>query len=298
MDNREPRWISFFFVLGSRFPVTFPNPMSTAEFDHLVATWADQSTGTVCAAVAERYRKEGRLPDALSLADECVHRWPEYLPGHLVRGLTIRDQGDLSAADAALLAALAIDPSHPVVLEELAHIAELRGARADASAWQQLRDASAEPAPPGLPGFLASPAYQDSVADMHRFDGSFEEDFEEPSDELLTESLAALYQAQGHLERAAEVYSVLASRTPDNPTLAQRRDAIQEEMARSRPRPYDARQSGGAPLGRWLRTIAIGRPQSDATPRGGYDAFYQTAPVREPTEDLAAFQNWLKGLGR
>lgn len=276
---------------------SFDAPVSS-DFDHLAATWHEHPTGTACAAVADSYRKRNQLAEASALALQCVERWPEFLPGHLVLARVRRDTGEFPGAERALLAALATDPAHPVVLRELAALADARGNVADGKAWRQLGEAAAEPNPVGLPAFLAGPAFMGDEPDSASDDARLDEDPGDPGEEVFTESLAALYQAQGHLERAAEVYSVLAERTPHNAVLASRRDALIGDIARQRPRPYDSRVSGGAAVGQWLRGIAVTPARRRPEPEAGYDAFFRSAPTREAPEDFEAFQNWLKGLGR
>jgi hypothetical protein len=115
---------------------------------------------------------------------------------------------------------------------------------------------------------------------------------------LLSESLAALYRRQGHLDRAREVYAALSARDPGNSNLSSERDALDAEIAASRPLPFDARVTGGTSLANWLEGMA-GAERNEPPPVTGYDAFVGAdAPAARDMSDFDAFQDWLKGLPR
>ncbi len=284
-------------------PRIFLRPMpvvpENADLLHLIATWRTHPTGTAGAAVAEWYRMQGALVEAGDIAEACLDAWPDSLPARLVLARICRDSGDTDRAAALLGTALGVDASHPVVLGDLAALAETTGHPADARAWRQLVDAATEPTLPDLPAFLAGP----TIGMVDEGDGPELADLVlEPGDpgaEVLSESLAALYQAQGHLERAAEVYEALAERDPGHADLAQRRDQLRAELAARRPRPHDARESGGLSVADWLHQLALTGPPSAPGARAAYDDFFlPSTPRRGGTDDLEAFQQWLKELGR
>ncbi len=118
---------------------------------------------------------------------------------------------------------------------------------------------------------------------------------------MLSESLAALYRRQGHLDRALEVYAALSARDPGNSALATQRDALAAEIAASRPLPFDARISGGTSLSQWFGAMTAAAPQSPPAATG-YDAFVGTDQTAQSAphdmSDFDAFQDWLKGLPR
>lgn len=252
------------------------------DLEHLAAQWADQPDGLAFAALAEGLRKRGSHAEALAIVAAGLEHHPRHLPAFMVLSRVHADEGRLDDAEGALREALRLDPAHPGVLDALADVADRRGDIASGRAWREALAAA-------LPDPVAGPDDEiDTGADALEDDGP----------ELLSESLAALYARQGHLDRAHQVYAALAARDPGNDLLASRRDALGAEIATRRPLPYDARLSGGVALRDWLAAIAA----ADAEPlpaRAGYDAFFQpeAAPVDE-TADIEAFQSWLKGLPR
>jgi tetratricopeptide (TPR) repeat protein len=275
------------------------------ELDHLAARWADAPDGTAFAALADGLRKAGALAEAEAVALVGLERHPALIPGLLALA-RIRDaQGDHAAVEVALHRALGQDPSHPVVLEALADLAAATGQPGSASAWSAVGAAAAE-GPEATDGEASQPdpfGDPDGGADAEWLAGALwgEDDGEalsEDGPELVTESLARLYHHQGHLDRAAAAFRTLADRHPEQPGYAQQAESLEHELAARRPRPYAAVDSGGVALGAWLARVAAALPPTPR-PEPGFDAFYEPPlPAVRDTADFAAFQDWLRGLGR
>lgn len=266
--------------------------MSThPELDRLAARWADQPTSTCFAPLAEGLRKSGALQEAATIAVRGAALRPDYLPGHLVLARIYRDQQQWRAADAELRAALAIDADHPVVLDALDELALRSGITATAASVTT--DAAQ----------VAVEAPQTDVADGESADLEFGDEIADEaasgSDDLVvTESLAMLYWGQGHHQQAIAAFDALIRRNPANLDLVARRDAVRAEGDASRPTPYDAAQSGGPAVRDWLASLAAVTTPAPP-PISSFDAFYQTsATAASEPNDLAAFQAWLRELGR
>lgn len=261
------------------------------DLDHLAARWAEHPEGTAFAALADGLRKRGVAEEAEAVVRRGLARHPEHLPGHLVLAALRRDAGDAAGAERALQEALRLDPAHPVVLAALADLAEAAGRTGEARAWREAERAAVPDGSEPPTDASADFAWDEAVPSDEEEGGEGEHDLP------LTESLAALYHRQGHLERAAEVYEALARRRPDDPSLAARRDEVRAELGATRPRPFSAVESGGVPLTAWLARVAADQPAPGAAT--GFDAFYQAPPAApRGAEDLDAFQHWLRGLGR
>lgn len=281
------------------------------ELDRLATRWRGHPVGVGFAPLAEGLRKQGDLETALRIARQGTAQATGYLPGFLVLARIQRDRRDLFGAAEALRTAMEIDPADPCLLDAMADLAEAQRRPADAEAYRVARDAATgrEAPPPAEPAESAPPLPEGPEVPMAALlvdagEGAgpvglpaFEEDASEEVTELVTESLAELYYRQGHRDRAIAVYRSLVERSPDNASLAQRLAGLEAEVRARRPRPYDARESGGSSVGDWLGAIASAAPAP--RPRGdGLDAFFEApAPRPDDTADLAAFQEWLKGLG-
>lgn len=242
--------------------------------DALVRRWADQPSAPVFAALADGLRKRGALAEAADVISAGLERFPGWVPGVLVGVRVAVAQGDLPWAETALRGVLEADPGHPVARELARSVAP--------------RLLSEEPEPAGP---LAAPPPRDDD------EGAEAGHAEEPAPgEFVTESLAALYHRQGHLEQALAAYRALAERDGGNALAAERRDAIAAELRQHEPIPLDARRSGGRAVGDWLRAVASARP-APGRPTASFDAFYEAPPApRAATSDFDAFQRWLKEL--
>lgn len=256
---------------------------TSPEIHQLAALWRETGQPTAFAALADALRKAGEVETAWGVVLQGTTRFPEFIPGRLVQSALLRERGALAAAEAVLREAGGLDPSHPLIE---AALADLRAGGPPPA--EPVRT----PEPIGLGTPL--PGSEDAT-------GSFDDGFlEEPfaADEVLSESLAALYLRQGHLEQAQAAYAALTERDPENLELATRYAEVVAEVAARLPMPYAAADSGGRSIGELLAHIAASRP-AGAAPQAGFDAFYQ-APAAPPeaTTDYAAFERWLKGLGQ
>ncbi|MES1259007.1 MAG: hypothetical protein ABUL71_00325 [Gemmatimonadota bacterium] len=265
--------------------------------NRLAVLWQAQPTSSCFAALAEALRKRGALEQATAVAAAGGASRPDYLPGRVVMARIYGDQGQWQAADAELHAAIALDPTHPLVLESLDQVAgQLAPALPVEEAQMSSEPLPAEPDP--------VPASDDAVGETmavgapHAGDDEVDEELPEPPEPVLTESLAMLYRGQGHLADAVDVLDALVARTPDDADLVARRDAVRAELAVARPLPYDAAQSGGRPVRDWLSALAASRTEP-APPASSFDAFFEAPPApRTDASDLDAFQAWLRELDR
>ncbi|MES2125290.1 MAG: tetratricopeptide repeat protein [Gemmatimonadota bacterium] len=254
---------------------------ASRSLDALSRQWREDPGSAPAAALAEALRKRGELTTAAVVVLKGLSLRPDDLPALLVLSRIQLDRGDLAGARGSLGQARAIDPDHPVVVDALAAldappVAEPLPPAAEVRA--------PEPEPEGL-------LYTDDV------DAEFDDGI--PEAPLLSESLAQLYQQQGHLERASEVYRALLERDPGNTDLRSRHEQIASAAAAQRPRAYDAELSGGTSLRAWLSALAAVAPPP--VPRAtDYDAFYQPPAESQPAvpADFQSFQDWLKGLER
>jgi tetratricopeptide (TPR) repeat protein len=280
--------------------------------------WAAQPESTCFAPLAEALRKRGALEQATAIATAGIASHPGYLPGRLVMARIYADQGEWESAEAEVRAAVELDRANPVAVAALAALAARSPVPQAAADLPELMAAEIVAGVPEEPVVVVAAEPTLPVADaradlveMHEPALSESIDQETPdqmlddesaattdAEPVLTESLAMLYRGQGHLAHAVDVLDALVARAPDNTDLVARRDAVRAEFELIRPRPYDAAQSGGTPLRNWLAGMATSR----ATPpeaHSSFDAFYQS-PATPPSEagDLAAFQTWLRELGR
>ncbi len=287
------------------------------DIDRLARQWDDRPDSRVFAALADGLRKFGAVEEADRVATAGVLSCPDYLPGHVVLAKIRGSRGDTVGASASLRRALTLDAEHPLARELLDALAANELPLLPASVAEE-RPGYLLPVPLVVSAApIEAPAVHDHATNGYVLPGDLEsggaflvDDGDEGAADadadvefdhrgpMLSESLALLYQQQGHLDRALEAFDALVARAPLNALLVARRDAIRDELERQRPRPFLAEQSGGRPVGEWLAAIAAVRAPAPP-PLSSFDAFYETPPAPQPHDnDFAAFQAWLKELER
>lgn len=242
--------------------------------DDLAQEYHQAPTPTRCAALADALVKRSDFAAARQLLAEGSGRFPAFTPLELVRARLAVATGDRVAVRTALAAALMLDAGHPMVVEMVhAHCPELLGD-------SEVPDGTLAFTSPGEVTELPSDQVAAGAA-------------------LVSESLADLYRRQGHLDEARRAYAELLARDPDNASLTARYQAVQQELAATRPLPYDARESGGTAVGPWLAGLAAREPASSRAAATSYDAFFEAPPAPpSATTDFDAFERWLKDLAR
>jgi tetratricopeptide (TPR) repeat protein len=260
----------------------------------------------VFAPLAEGLWKRGDLGAAARVLVAGLARFPGHIAGLTVQARLAQAVGDLALAERTVAELLERDPTHPVGLELQVGLQKAGSAepeRAVSGSAEPVRGGhsplAAAPEADRSPAAAieATPPLVDEPADAPVAQDEEVEPFG-PEVAIVTESLAALYHQQGHLEQAMAAYAELAARDPANNSLAARHEALRRELAARRPLPFDARESGGRSTASWLAALAARRPAAPRDP-SPFDAFYEAPPApADATADYAAFQRWLEELAR
>ncbi len=103
------------------------------EIEKLQRRWQENPLGLTFAPLAEAYRKEAMVPDALELLEIGLAQHPNYVPAHIVKGRCFLDQREDSAAESAFARVLDLDPENGIALKGLADIAERAGRHPEAA---------------------------------------------------------------------------------------------------------------------------------------------------------------------
>ena len=97
------------------------------EIEKLQHRWQENPLGLTFAPLAEAYRKEGMLADALEMLEIGLTQHPSYVPAHIVRGRCFLDAKSDGQAEQAFLRVAELDPENVIALKSLADIAERAG---------------------------------------------------------------------------------------------------------------------------------------------------------------------------
>ena len=215
--------------------------------------WSERDPdGRVFAPLADAYRRQGDLVQALELLRDGLDRHPDFAPALVVAGWVRRDRGEADAAREAFGAALELDDENAEALRGIGELAAARGDRAAAlESFQRLIDLE----PDDLEVVARLREIEGDEEDAHQVEAEVEVDSvpsyepplvalseppatEEPitaePDEVrseddegpLTRTMADLYARQGLHHRALRVYRHLLEQAPDDAGLRERVDAM------------------------------------------------------------------------
>ena len=215
--------------------------------------WSERDPdGRVFAPLADAYRRQGDLVQALELLRDGLDRHSDFAPALVVAGWVRRDRGETDAAREAFGAALELDEENAEALRGIGELAAARGDRPVAlESFQRLVDlepddleilarlreieGEEEGAPqveaevevdsvssyePPLVALSEPPTTQEPLTAEP--DELRSEDDEGP----LTRTMADLYVRQGLHHRALRVYCHLLEQAPDDAGLRERVDAM------------------------------------------------------------------------
>lgn len=204
--------------------------------------------GRVFTPLADAYRRQGDLVQALELLRDGLDRHSDFAPALVVAGWVRRDRGEVDAAREAFGAALELDEENAEALRGIGELAAARGDRAAAmESFQKLVDLepydldivarlreveregksarqvevdSVPPADPSLVALSEPPATGEPItADPDEVRGDDDEC-------LLTRTMADLYARQGLHDRALRICRHLLEQAPDDAGLRERVDAM------------------------------------------------------------------------
>ena len=207
-------------------------PLDSDEIRRFEDQFRRNPDSLVFARLADAHRKAGDPNRALEILEAGIGRHGGYPSAHIVRARTYMDLGQPGAAEQSFLRAIDLDASNLVAMRGLASLAQERGDEAAARMWFQ-RISGLEPEMPG--GVEPLPPTEEIwwTPDENLVEtGSDTEDsaeawwFEDPDEarssddgDLLTRTMAELYEKQGLVGEAVAIYKELLEDHPDDSEL-------------------------------------------------------------------------------
>lgn len=229
--------------------------LSLAEkIERLEAKLLEDPHSLVFAQLADAYRGQGRLEEAIQICQEGLSHCANYVSAYMVLGRAYKEKGDLLQAREAFQRVLHLDPESVPAHKFLGDVAEARGEmpeavaayrmalilhpfdkevraaveRLDAQVLSGAESVVAEVAevrqvtPAPRPGVATMPV-EAAVPEAPAIRSEASQPETEP---LATETLAGLYATQGHYQRAADIYARLVAEAPERDDLAEKYRAI------------------------------------------------------------------------
>lgn len=182
-------------------------PDSSEDVEQVGARHDQDSDPHVFAQLAEVYRREGLLDEAIQICRDGLATHPGYTRGLALLGQLLFERGSLEEAEQEFRRVLEQTPEHLLALRFLGEICARRGRTQEARRHYE-RALGLAPGDPDTQDRLAAlPVTREAAA--------FEEALQARGwnrDPLASPTLAALYASQGHTGVAAVIYSQVGRR--------------------------------------------------------------------------------------
>lgn len=305
-------------------------PAPSEEIERHAARWARDPKSRAFAQLADAYRKEGFLDEAIEICLQGLKDHPTYVSARIVLGRAYLEKGELDRAEGEFLRVLELDPENLLAHRLLGEIYLQQGRQAEARKCyeevQRLNPFDREvkellhtlPTAPTTPSLTGSepgaievqphlltlsppPPEEDSG-------GSVPEGSREIQDSLegipLSETLADLYIQQGLLDEAAALYRKLLEEDPSKEHLKRKLEALgelrrlPEDLSPAREllasRPGREEKPGGQGDRQWSEEVQeeLVATMSPEIPQP------REAPSGAEQRLLVIFEEWLEELRR
>lgn len=210
------------------------NDPTASEIQELQRKLEASPDSLVFVSLADAYRRQGNLKQALEVCRKGLERNPTAAGGRVVLGRVLKEQGKGDEAEAQFRKALDQDPDnlmarsqlgalllesgrHQAAIDEFQKVLTLNP---DDEAVQQLLKEAIEKAAGEAPKPKAPPA------------AAVKETRSKAKEPTATLTLAELYAKQGHYDKAVEVFQELLAADPQNLLLRQKlAEAVEKQGA-------------------------------------------------------------------
>jgi tetratricopeptide (TPR) repeat protein len=228
-------------------------PVTQQELDRLHTAWESAPESRSFAPLADAYHRAGRHEEAIELLHNGTARHPDYLSALVLLADCYEALGRVEEADAVFARVLSQEAENVRALEHQAELSLQQGALGNASAlverlqqidpWDadirrlaaRLQEMPRQPPAPAPPP-VAAPRPGPPVSGASVQPGPPTHEPPEVSipdstpDELSTLTLAQIYESQGYLQKALNIYERLQRQHPDNVQVAQRLEQLRRRL--------------------------------------------------------------------
>lgn len=192
------------------------------------------------APLADAYRKEGRVDQAIEIVEQGLERYPEYASAHVILGKCFYDKGATERAKAEFERVVELDRENMVALRFLGNILLAEGNREGAAARFRAL-------------LQIDPTNEEAAATLEEMENEFrvreidlgtgkERAAAERPGELATMTLAGIYASQGYYNKALGIYRDVLKREPDNveaKSMLEKLGSLVDESEQERDRAFD-----------------------------------------------------------
>jgi tetratricopeptide (TPR) repeat protein len=175
-----------------------------AEIKQYQTLLAADPNSRAFAPLAEAYRKQGKLNEALALCKQGVAKHPDFSGAHILLCQILIDLKQFAPAESELLVILRRIPNHLLAHQTLLKLYASQNRLPNAKAIAE-RMLKLQPQEPMATAFMQQ--MQKTVTTAAAKPAT-------APPPLPTATMAKLYEQQGHLEKALEIYRLLAPQQP------------------------------------------------------------------------------------
>lgn len=184
---------------------------TTDEIRHYEARLTREPSSQAFAALAEAYRRAGRIDEAVELCHQGLTRFPTYSTARFILGKALLDRGDLAGTRREIERFIDGEPDHEPALRIAAECA-LRLGDPKAALAHLRRLAVLDPQDRGVSGQLR--ALEVATGGAASADGGLWPLLSD--DTFATVTLGDLCVAQGLVDEATAIFSRILLRNPDH----------------------------------------------------------------------------------
>ncbi len=188
--------------------------MGDESLDRLRQAW-DRDPGSLAfVPLGESLRRRGDLDEAIRITRSGLGHKPNHSSGHLVLGRCFFDKGEFSEAIREFEEVISLDSKNTLALR-------LLGLALKAKGWNEEGDA---------PVATRVERERDREPDT-AFEVGTRASLEDPLDiEFFTKTMGEIFERQGFLRKALEVYQRLLAAHPDRSDIRERIEAIEKSL--------------------------------------------------------------------
>ncbi len=206
------------------------------ELERLIKIYKKNPHSKIFAPLAELYRKNGLVDEALSLCEKGLAFHPDYIGGKVAYGRALVDAGEFERAQTVLEEVIVAAPENYLSLLLLLRCYEKRG-------LEDLRieiEERLQSINPSLKFVRKEVTNEESESEstfeefeMKELKGIFHESAvhkKEGSSKYYTLSLAQVYERQGHFKKAIEIYKNLCTLHPDREDFSMKVEELKNKI--------------------------------------------------------------------
>jgi tetratricopeptide (TPR) repeat protein len=183
------------------------------ELKNLVERYKKAPESRLFAPLADAYRKNGEIEEAIELCEKGLERFPDYVSARVILGKCFYDKGATERARGEFTRVLEADPDNMVARKYMGEILLAEDKKEEAADhFRHLL--SIDPTNEEASKTLEEIESQFKVKEIDLSDKKHVRD-ERPG-ELATMTLAGIYAAQGYYNKALKIYRDILQKEPEN----------------------------------------------------------------------------------